>query len=211
MPVPTELRLKQISLSGRVLGQLLSAPPGDEPCRSLLATMADRGWINEWPYGEPSVLQEIADLLAAGMADMANETPDDAFQRLFIGPYALQAPPWGSVYLDKENVLFGVSTLALRRWLRANAIEMDNDGHEPEDHIATLMLLCAWLAEQRQDALLDTLLAQQLFPWSGRYLALLAENARHPFYQAVAKLAQVTLAHWQRGCGINVPVLELYF
>src|SRR5471030_2179530 len=119
MSVPTELRLRNIALSGRVLGQLFSATPGEDPCRSLLATMADSGWIHEWPYGELSILRDIAELLATGRDNNADETPDEAYQRLFIGPYALPAPPWGSVYLDKDNVLFGTSTLALRRWMRA--------------------------------------------------------------------------------------------
>ncbi|MGB9098314.1 molecular chaperone TorD family protein [Erwinia sp.] len=36
------------------------------------------------------------------------------WQTLFIGPKAFKAPPWGSVYLDGESVLFGDSTHSLR-------------------------------------------------------------------------------------------------
>ncbi|MFR1639066.1 MAG: hypothetical protein ACLSVD_07750 [Eggerthellaceae bacterium] len=32
------------------------------------------------------------------------------------------APPWGSVYLDSESVLFGDSCIALGRWMRARGI-----------------------------------------------------------------------------------------
>jgi TorA maturation chaperone TorD len=32
----------------------------------------------------------------------SKETIPEAWQRLFIGPWALPAPPWGSVWLDKE-------------------------------------------------------------------------------------------------------------
>jgi TorA maturation chaperone TorD len=81
MSVPTELRLRNIALCGRVLGQLFSAPPGADPCRSLLTTMADSGWINEWPYGELSILRDIAELLASGRDNNADETPDEAYQR----------------------------------------------------------------------------------------------------------------------------------
>jgi TorA maturation chaperone TorD len=95
--------------------------------------------------------------------------------------------------------------------MRANNIEMHNEGLEPEDHFGALLLLSAWLAEQHVDVLLDTLLAQHLCPWSGRYLELLTGNADHPLYLALAKLARVTLTHWQRECALDVPMLELYF
>lgn len=61
-------------------------------------------------------------------------------QRLFIGPWALPAPPRGSVWLDKESVLFGDSTLALRQWMRENGIALEADGNEPEDHFGTVLL-----------------------------------------------------------------------
>ncbi len=52
----------------------------------------------------------------------------------------LPAPPWGSVWLDKESVLFGDSTLALRQWMRENGIALEADGNEPEDHFGTVLL-----------------------------------------------------------------------
>ncbi|STW79496.1 oxidoreductase component of anaerobic dehydrogenases, Functional role page for Chaperone protein TorD [Klebsiella michiganensis] len=74
-----------------------------------------------------------------------NEPLADAWQRLFIGPWALPAPPWGSVWLDKESLLFGDSTLALREWMRANGVGLSEQRAEPEDHFGTLLLLAAWL------------------------------------------------------------------
>lgn len=81
-------------------------------------------------------------------------------QRLFIGPWALPAPPWGSVWLDKESVLFGDSTLALREWMRASGIALALERNEPEDHFGTLLLLAAWLCETNQDELFAQLLAR---------------------------------------------------
>ncbi|GHK51847.1 hypothetical protein KPZU09_15830 [Klebsiella pneumoniae] len=78
--------------------------------------------------------------LASGFAASAEETLPEAAARLFIGPWALPAPPRGSVWLDKESVLFGDSTLALRQWMRENGIALEADGNEPEDHFGTVLL-----------------------------------------------------------------------
>ncbi len=86
----------------------------------------------------------------------------------------------GSVWLDKESVLFGDSTLALRQWMRENGIALEADGNEPEDHFGTVLLLAAWLCETEQDALFAQLLAWHLLPWSGRFLSVFVDHAAHP-------------------------------
>jgi hypothetical protein len=48
-------------------------------------------------------------------------------------------------------VLFGDSTLALRQWMRENAIAFEMQQNEPEDHFGTLLLLAAWLAENGRE------------------------------------------------------------
>lgn len=133
-----------------------------------------------------------------------------AWQRLFIGPWALPAPPWGSVWLDKENVLFGDSTLALREWMRANGIGHATQGQEPEDHFGTLLLLAAWLCESAQEEAFSQLLAWHLLPWSGRFLEVFIAGAEHPFYHSLGQLAQATLAEWQRQLPIAVADKPLY-
>ena len=114
-------------------------------------------------------------------------SPSPTRQRLFIGPYALPAPPWGSVWLDRESVLFGDSTLALRQWMRENQIAFEMQQNEPEDHFGTLLLLAAWLTENGRETERDQLLAWHLLPWSTRFLSVFVENAGHPFYTALGK------------------------
>lgn len=202
------MMLEKIALTGRVLGVLLYAPPESKECQPLLDSLTDSQWLAEWPYegGE-----QAAALIVEGLTAEQPESLEDAYQRLFVGPYALPAPPWGSVYLDKESVLFGDSTLRLRQWLRVNAIEAQREKNEPEDHIGTLLMMAAWLAEEHQHKMLSELIAQHLLPWAPRCLELLEQHAGHPFYQGVAQLAQVTLAGWAADCPAPVPALELHF
>lgn len=53
---------------------------------------------------------------------------------LFIGPFELAAPPYGSVYLEGKRMLMGDSTMAVRKLYRAAGLAPDVA--EAPDHIA---------------------------------------------------------------------------
>lgn len=192
-----------VALSARTLGALFSFSPDSAQAAPLVAALRDGSWQAQWPF-------PLAESLVAGFAAASDEALPQAWQRLFIGPWALPAPPWGSVWLDKENVLFGDSTLALREWMRANGIAHAAQSQEPEDYFGTLLLLAAWLCESGQEEAFSQLLAWHLLPWSGRFLAVFIAGAGHPFYQSLAELAQATLAEWQRQLPIAVADKPLY-
>ncbi len=118
MPIPNR---DAVALSARTLGALFSYAPNSAEIAPLVAAFQDGSWQQQWPF-------PVAAPLASGFAASAEETLPEAWQRLFIGPWALPAPPWGSVWLDKESVLFGDSTLALRQWMRENGIALEADG-----------------------------------------------------------------------------------
>lgn len=200
MPIPNR---DAVALSARTLGALFSYAPNSAHIAPLVAAFQDGSWQQQWPF-------PVTAPLASAFAASTEESLPEAWQRLFIGPWALPAPPWGSVWLDKESVLFGDSTLALREWMRTNGIALDAERNEPEDHFGTLLLLAAWLCETEQDAMFAQLLAWHLLPWSGRFLSVFVDHAAHPFYQALGQLAQATLAQWQENLPIAVAEKALY-
>ncbi|WP_179038184.1 Tat proofreading chaperone DmsD [Limnobaculum xujianqingii] len=202
--------LDDVSLTGRMLGALLYYAPDRPEVISLLELLSNDNWQEEWPCGAMSEIRAAATLINTGLNIEHRQTLDEAYQRLFIGPDALPAPPWGSVYLDRESVVFGNSMLDLRQWQVSLGIEVQQQQREPEDHIGLLLMLAAWLAENQPEQL-STLLSDHVLPWSSRFLALLEERAEHPFYQGIAQLTSITLAHWQQR--LNVPVIskDLFF
>ncbi|MDR2263772.1 MAG: Tat proofreading chaperone DmsD [Enterobacter asburiae] len=196
---------ESFAFSARVLGALFGFAPDSEQAAPLVSALTSSDWYQDWPYAHQSLVN-----IAQTFKTPADEPLTEAWQRLFIGPYALPAPPWGSVWLDRESVLFGESTLALRQWMRENAIAFEMQQNEPEDHIGTLLMLAAWLAENGRDTQCDQLLAWHLLPWSHRFLSVFIDNAGHPFYVALGKLAQLTLADWQSTLLIPVAEKPLY-
>ena len=186
--------LEAVAVCCRVLGALFYMPPDSPGVAPILASLRERKLIEDWPFGASATLRGLSEgfaLAVAGAPAMAEMTAE--YQRLFIGPDALEAPPWGSVYLEEDGTLFGASTQALRNFLVAQGVVLNTGVHEPEDHIGLLLWAAAWLAERKQEVALRNLLEEHFFSWSGIYLRTLQEAARHPFYEALAVLAAVTL------------------
>lgn len=196
---------ESLAFTARVLGALFYYAPDSTQASPLVAAFSDTMWTEQWPLAT-----DVLTSLSAEFCQHSSEAPPQAFQRLFIGPQALPAPPWGSVWLDRENVLFGESTLALRQWMRENGIVFAGSQNEPEDHFGSLLLLAAWLEENTCHQECDQLLAWHLLPWSGRFLDVFISGADHPFYRAAGKLAQLTLAGWRSGLLMPVANRPLF-
>ncbi|MFS2225826.1 Tat proofreading chaperone DmsD [Pantoea sp. B65] len=206
MFVDKQQYLAAVAISGRVLGALFYHAPDSEQVAPLLRMLSEPAWSQTWPLAHPQLMP-----LSVKLAQGQDRQLMAAWQRLFIGPDALPAPPWGSVWLDRESVLFGDSLLQLRKWMKQHGIHSGLRPGEPEDHIGALLMLAAWLAENGQQQRLDELLAWHLLPWADAFLQLLIARAGHPFYQALGQLTQLTLAAWRAGTRIPVVHKTLYF
>lgn len=206
----TENDLNAISLTGRMLGALLYYSPEREEVAPLLALFSQSDWHREWPCGAEAELERAATEIAQGLTAPQHALLGEAYQCLFIGPNALPTPPWGSVYLDRERVVFGESTLALRAWQASLGIRVEQEMREPEDHIGLLLMMAAWLAENRPEQL-SVLLGDHLLPWSDRFFTLLEERAEHCFYRGVALLAKATLDDWRARVRPTVVEKTLFF
>ena len=81
----------------------------------------------EWPFADEAEATRDLAMMVEGLAASRAMSEGGAFcgdddlmweyRRLFIGPGAKPAPPWGSVYTDRECVVFGDTTLELRAWM----------------------------------------------------------------------------------------------
>lgn len=122
-----------------------------------------------------------------------------------------QPPPWGSVYLDRENCLFGESSAALADFCQAHDIEFASEQHEPPDHFGLVCAIGAILFESGREALVPDFLAVHMLPWSVRFLERFTEaTTQSPFYRAAAQLANLTLSTLQEEWQLTPVKHELY-
>ena len=199
---------EMIAHAFRVLGALFYRSPHDAGMDSLTAYLAGEQLAEEWPWGDPAALAAIAGDFAAGAA---SPTLAAEHQRLFIGPDALPAPPWGSVYLDRENCLFGETTVDLANFCKVHEIEFVSGQNEPPDHFGLVCAIGAILCESGREALMPEFLSTHLLPWSGRFLEHFEEaTAQSPFYRAAGRLASLSLAALSEQWQLTPAKFELF-
>lgn len=162
-----------------------------------------------WPFADAEEAQRAFALMVDGLAKGRDDDLVWEYRRLFIGPAPKPAPPWGSVYTDRECVVFGATTLELRRWMREHGIARQTDDKTPEDHMGLMLVLMAWIARNQPEDLAE-FLRLHLLTWSTHFLDQLAEAARQPFYEGLARLTKASLEGIEAELGLEVVHPRFY-
>lgn len=208
-----DIRLKnnEVALVGHVLSPLFLTSPADDALRESFSVWADRSREVEssWPFGSADGVAEAFSLIREGAKDGVTEEVLAEYRRVLQGPAHLEAAPWGSVYSDRDGVVFGNSTVDLMRWMACSGIDFSYGSNVAIDHVGLMLALMAWIADRKPE-MLEEFLGEYFFPWVFRYAELLEKAARHPFYQGLAKLLGVTLEGMRVECGIPVASVRLY-
>ncbi|MDH3964438.1 MAG: molecular chaperone [Deltaproteobacteria bacterium] len=123
------------------------------------------------------------------------------FARLFVGPYSLPAPPYGSVYLEGERKIMGDSTLDVQERYRRAGVELSDNFRDVPDHIAAELEFMYFLIFKEIQALensdVDTaidylekqraFLREHLGAWVFDFADSIEENAETDFYKNLAR------------------------
>ena len=139
----------------------------------------------------------VEQLLAA--PDDLDRIADD-YARIFVGPAALPAPPWESVYRDNKRLLMTATTLSVREYYRAYGYEAKQRFHVPDDHLAIELDFLASLAQEALDACAagneedaqhlfeagSTFASTHLARWVGGFATDLRDHDGSRFYCAIA-------------------------
>ncbi len=116
------------------------------------------------------------------------EQAEFAFNRLFVGPMALEAPPYGSYYLEPEPQLMGKTTLQVRCVYEMAGLESPLQGHTPDDHLGVeldaalaLKTMARETGREEPQALWRWFLHEHLAVWLPEFLdKARAAKTRHP-------------------------------
>lgn len=202
MTIYIRVLMENISAAAKILGSFFYYPLNNE---------------NNTQYIE--MIKNSDDLNDSGFVDFiyAYENTDkdfiaSDFQQLFEGCDVMPAPPWGSVYLDREQVIFGDSTLRFRRFLLTHNIELNTGMREPEDQFGLSLLAMAMMIEQgKSEDVISELLSEHLLPWAYHYLELVQKNATTEIYTSLSSITFDWLTALQEEFNITPHQYKLYF
>lgn len=207
MQMITDDKRVKITNALQILGAVYRTSPDDETLKPFFSLIQNHKLSEEWPLGNAEHIDLAQEFM---LKDQSLERLKEAYQTLFIGPHHFEAPPWGSVYLDHENVIFGGSVIDLRGFLATHGIRLSTGINEPEDHIGLLLWYASDFIEKEQNPALLELLSEHVLPWSFRYLALLEQHAGHDFYKGIALLTAESLRNLSEIYDVSPASKRLY-
>jgi TorA maturation chaperone TorD len=126
------------------------------------------------------------------------------YTRLFIGVERTLAPPYESVYLSEEHILFEKETAAVRKWYAKYGLQVPQLHISPDDHIGYELFFLARL-ENRVASLLDSgeteaavavrndshrFVDAHLNRWVGLFVSRVLEHSQTDFYAAIGLLTR---------------------
>ncbi|OGU00580.1 MAG: molecular chaperone TorD [Geobacteraceae bacterium GWC2_48_7] len=164
----------------------------DENCCSALANLL--------AVVAPDAAAHAAEA-AAFSGDLSVEALAVEHARLFIGPFQLVAPPYGSIYLDDSKTVMGDSTAKVATFYHSCGLHMADDFLELPDHFAVELEFMSYLAFMQREAssvgnnvekkrligLQKEFLDTFLLPWLQPFTAAVINDGEAPFYQALAR------------------------
>jgi TorA maturation chaperone TorD len=163
----------------------------EECCATLAALLASVA---------PDAAQYASDAVVAGSQSSLDALAVE-HARLFIGPFQLVAPPYGSIYLDDAKMVMGDSTARVGAFYHNCGLQLAEDFHELPDHFAVELEFMSFLAFKQREAevsgnsnevariisLQQEFLGKYLMSWLEPFTTAIITDAEAPFYQAIAR------------------------
>lgn len=136
-------------------------------------------------------------------ADSIQELKVD-YAQLFVGPYTLKAPPYGSVYMEQERRIMGNSTMDVINRYRQCGLVLAEDFKDAPDHIAAELEFMHYLVYKEIEAtnqgdassvftcLLDqqSFLKDHLSAWVSEFSTNVSDNAITTFYKDLSRMTE---------------------
>lgn len=206
---------KEVLIGEMLLLSFLSKAFRLYPDKEWLQSLAVGNVFSETPLKDAHPSVELALFTLQGWSDrnengISNEQftqLKEDYVRMFIGLDEILAPPWESVYFNRDRMVFQEQTIQVRKWYRRFGLETQKLHKEPDDHIGLEMSFLSYLSgaalqaleenqQNRFEQLLDNqeqFLTEHLLNWGPHWCSLVKKNARTDFYQGLAVLTDGTL------------------
>ncbi len=130
------------------------------------------------------------------------------YAQLFVGPFELKAPPYGSVYLDGGGRTMGDSTIEVQKIYKESGLSLADDFNELPDHMAVELEFMHFLSFQEhrliecgetENALQYlkkeyAFLANFLGSWVSPFCNRIRQNTDNKFYQLLSTIVDAFIA-----------------
>jgi len=188
----------------RLLSWLFYPPRGDSIPQETLLEDLTRAMETVYPDAAG---------FCAGLAEHLSESSAEdllvEYSRLFVGPFGLKAPPYGSIYLDGERRLMGDTTVEVRELYRQSGLVSNEEFRDLPDHITAELEFMYYLAFnelkaiQESDAIKAAALIEKQSLFIGKYLGKwifdfcerISRNTDDRFYQTLGGCLSSFIAH----------------
>ena len=126
------------------------------------------------------------------------------YARLFVGPFNLLAPPYGSVFVEGERRVMGASTADVQKRYQVAGLDVATGFKDAPDHIAAELEFMHFLIFKAMEAanqgdvngIITCFLNQQSFlkdhlgAWLPEFTCKIVDNAKTSFYQNLARATE---------------------
>lgn len=150
-----------------------------------------------------------SDRMKSAVLNCSDEELSVEYARLFMGPFELVAPPYGSVYLDGARQVMGDSTVETIKMYEAEGLSMDNEFKELPDHITVELEFMNFLIYKEIEALeksefdkaLNLIKVQELFldkflkRWVKLFCDKIKEGTDNEFYTSLADCVSIFIGN----------------
>ncbi len=200
------LQRDDFAVTARVLGALFYYSPESHETAPLVQALLTDDWQAQWPL-DAEALAPVAAMFKTHSEESLPQARSVCLSALRSAVSAV-----GFRLADRESVLFGDSTLALRQWMRENGIQFEMQQNEPEDHFGSLLLLAARLAENDRHHECEQLgpaSVSVVVPLSGR----IYRSCRASVLSGVGATgasdagAMASSTHYSRRCKTVIPLI----
>lgn len=184
-------------------------PPSKDFYRSLscrlLSPLGDLKNLFAWPGLEQSAaLGKLTEKKNHALASKTRGSLKLEYERLFVGPYKLPAPPYASLYLESEPTVMGRSTLGVLRMYEDAGFVLSPSFKDLPDHIAAELEFMALVCEEERRSwkkgdpsgagrflsVEERFLSGHLVQWIPKFTAAILFSTQTPFYRALASLTR---------------------
>jgi TorA maturation chaperone TorD len=177
------------SLYFRLLGALLY----NEPNVAILEMLINGSLFSELPYAQDHESArkgqvQVFEWLKSSDTEMLAEQARVDYMRLLVGVGKVLAPPWGSVHLDEDRLLFNENTLRVRMYYEHYGMKLKEKYHEPDDHLGLELEFIAYLFENNKTDAARDFTEKYIVPWVFRWNEDIQKYARTDYYRGIANI-----------------------